>query len=179
MMKTSRACWILVFLVGLPAVLCAQNQKGSWSDLNSLRAGQGVEVIESSMKSHRGEFVMVTDEFLTMKEHGADVSVKRADVVRVSISSGPKRGAHALIGLVVGAGVGAAVGAIAGSSGSKTGSIGFETPAIGALVGLAIGGPSGAALGAVVPAHATIYRLAPAAPHAAPPTVNAAGIANR
>ncbi len=70
MKRTSQACLILAFLVGLPVAFCAQKQKGSWSDLNGLRAGQGIEVIESSMKSHSGEFVTVTDEFITVKEHG-------------------------------------------------------------------------------------------------------------
>ncbi len=57
---TSRSCLILVFFLGLPAALCAQKQQGSWSDLRGLRVGQGIVVIESSMKRHDGEFVSVT-----------------------------------------------------------------------------------------------------------------------
>jgi len=168
--NVSRASWILVFLIGLPVLLCAQKQNGSWSDLNGLRAGQGIEVIESNMKSHSGEFVTVTDEFLSVKEHGSTVSVKREDVVRVSTGSGPKRGAHAVIGLVVGAGIGAAVGAIAANHSTGSGWFSWKAqPGIGALVGIVIGGPTGAAVGAVLPAHTTIYRAVPiASPHAAP-----------
>jgi hypothetical protein len=169
MKKTSRSFWALAFLVALPATLCAQKQKGAWSDLNGLRAGQGIEVIEASMKSHSGEFVTVTDGFITVKEHGSTVSVKREDVVRVSTGSGPKRGAHAVIGMVAGAGIGAAIGAIAAD---RSGSGWFAwkgAPGIGALVGVVIGAPTGAAVGAVLPAHTTIYRVAPAtAPRAAP-----------
>ena len=143
---------ILVFFLGLPAALGAQTQQGSWSNLNRLKAGQGIEVIESSMKRHAGKFVTVTDELLTLKENGSDVSVKREDVARVSTSSGPKRGEHALIGLVVGGLIGAGIGA---ASGSLRG--------IAALVGVVIGAPSGAVVGAVLPAHTTIYRAAPAA----------------
>jgi hypothetical protein len=151
-----------VFFLTLPAALGAQTQKGSWSDLNGLKAGQGIEVIESSMKRHAGEFVIVTDELLTLKEHGSDLSLKREDVARVSTSSGPKHGEHAVIGLVVGGAIGAGIGALSGSS---HGFFGGSSRGIGALVGIVIGAPVGAVVGAVVPAHTTVYRAAPGASH--------------
>jgi len=114
-------------------------------------------VIESSMKRHPGKFVTVTDELLTLKENGSSVSVKREDVVRVSTSSGPKRGEHAVIGLVVGGAIGAGIGA---ASGSNTGFLGGSSRGIAALVGVVIGAPSGALVGAVLPAHTTVYRAA-------------------
>jgi hypothetical protein len=157
---TSRACLILVLLLGLPAALWAQKQQGSWSDVRGLKVGQGIEVVESSMKRHGGEFVSVSDEVLTLQEKGSDVSVKREDIVRVSTASGARRGEHAVIGLVVGAAVGTAIGAAAGSS---TGFFGRSSRGITALIGLAIGAPSGAAVGATIPAHVTVYRAAPAA----------------
>jgi hypothetical protein len=157
---TSRLCLILVFFLGLPTGLCAQKQIGSWSDLRGLRVGQGIEVIESSMKRHGGQFVSVTDEVLTLQEKGSDVSVKREDVVRVSTASGARRGEHAVIGLVAGGLIGAAIGA---ASGTRTGFLGGSSRGIAALVGVAIGAPSGAAVGATIPAHTTVYRAAPAA----------------
>jgi hypothetical protein len=153
-----RPVLILVFFLGLPAALAGQTQQGSWSHLNRLKTGQGIEVIESSMKRHTGQFVTVTDELLTLKENGSDVSVKREDVARVSTSSGPKRGEHALIGLVVGGAIGAGIGAASGSKGGF-----LDTRGIGALVGIVIGAPSGALVGAVLPAHTTAYRAAPVA----------------
>ena len=152
-----RPVLILVLLLGLPATLGAQTQD-SWSNLNRLKAGQGIEVIESSMKRHAGKFVTVTDALLTLKETGSDVSVKREDVARVSTSSSPKRGEHALIGLIVGGAIGAGIGAASGSKGAF-----LDTRGIGALVGIVIGAPSGALVGAVLPAHTTVYRAAPAA----------------
>jgi hypothetical protein len=98
---------------------------------------------------------------LTIKENGSDVSVKREDVVRVTTSSVPKRGEHALIGLVVGGAIGAGIGA---ASGSKTGFLGGSSRGICALVGIVIGAPSGAIVGAVLPANTTVYRATPAAP---------------
>jgi hypothetical protein len=157
---TSRSWLVLLLFLGLPAALCAQKQQGQWSDLNGLKAGQGIVVIESSMKHHDGEFISVTDEVLTLQEKGADVSVKREDVVRVSTASGARRGEHAVIGLVVGGLVGAGIGAAVGS-GSKS-FIGLQE-GIGALVGVAIGATGGAITGAVIPAHTTIYRAVPAA----------------
>ena len=157
---TSRLCMVLVFVLGLPAALCAQKQQGSWSDLRGLRVGQGIVVIESSMKNHGGEFVSVTDEVLTLQEKGSDISVKREDVVRVSTASGARRGEHAVIGLVVGGLTGAGIGATVGSRSKNW--VG-ATEGVGALVGIAIGATSGAAVGAVIPAHTTIYRAAPTA----------------
>ena len=150
-----RAVLILALFLGLAGALGAQTQQGSWSNLNRLKAGQGIEVSESGLKRHGGKFVTVTDELLTLREIGSDVSVKREDVLRVSTSSGPKRGEHALIGLVAGGAIGAGIGA---ASGSKTGFLGGSSRGICALVGIVIGAPSGAIVGAVLPARTTVYR---------------------
>ena len=142
-----RPVLILVLFLGLPAALGAQTQQGSWSNLNRLKAGQGIEVIESSMKRHVGNFVTVTDGLLTLKENGSDVSVRRGDIARVSTSSGPKRGEHALIGLVVG---GAHRGGHWRRLRLETGFWG-SARGIAALLGIVIGAPSGALVGAVAP----------------------------
>src|SRR6202046_5757995 len=68
----SRAWLVLVLFFGLPAPLWAQKQQGSWSDLRGLKVGQGVEVIESSMKRHGGEFVNVSDAGPTLQEKCAE-----------------------------------------------------------------------------------------------------------
>jgi hypothetical protein len=144
-----------VLFLGFGGALGAQTQLGSWSNLNRLKSGQEIEVIESSLKHHEGKFVTVTEELLTVKENGSDVSVKREDVVRVSTFSGPKRGGHALIGLVGGGAIGAGIGA---ASGSKTGFLGGSSRGIYALVGVVIGAPSGAIVGLALPANTTVYR---------------------
>jgi hypothetical protein len=77
-----RPVLILVFLLGLATEFSAQTQNSAWSNLNRLKAGQGIEVIESSMRRHAGEFIAVTDELLTLKEEGSDVSIERERVVR-------------------------------------------------------------------------------------------------
>ena len=149
-----------LMLFGIPAALVGQTPNGSWSNLNSLRAGQGIEVIESSMNRHAGEFISVTDELLTLKEKGSDLSIKREAVARVSTSSRSKRVERILIGLVVCGAVGAGIGA---ASGSNTGFLGGSSRGITALIGIVIGAPSGAVVGGVLPAHTTVYRAAPTA----------------
>jgi hypothetical protein len=148
---------MLIFILGLPAALRAQTQN-QWSDLKGLRVGQGIEVIESSMKNHGGTFVALSDEGITLREKNSDVSIKRESVVRVSTTSGARRGEHAVIGLVVGGVIGAGIGAASFERGAYIG----KWRGIGALVGVAIGAPSGAAVGVCIPAHATIYRATPA-----------------
>jgi hypothetical protein len=153
-----KALWaaaILALSVGITTPLEAQTEKGSWSDLNGLRPGQGIEVIDVTMKRYSGEFVSVADDGLTMRENDNDVPLRRDKIVRVSTSSGPKRGAHTAIGLIAGAAIGAGIGAAAGSN---HGFLGGSSRGIAALVGVAIGGVSGTAVGALLPAHTTIYR---------------------
>jgi hypothetical protein len=151
-----------VLLLWLPAALGAQTRQGSWSNLNGLKARQGIEVIETSMKRHTGEFVTVNDEGLTLKEKGSNISLKRENVARVSRSSGRKRGEHALIWGVAGGLVGAGIGAAVGSSNSFWNANGKGT-STGALVGVAIFAPSGALVGAMLPDNTTVYRAAPGA----------------
>jgi hypothetical protein len=159
---TLRSYLILLILLVLPAAVCAQKPQEQWSNLNRLKAGQGIEVIESNMKSHSGRFVTVTEESLSFQEKGSDVSIKRDDIVRVSTGSGPRRGEHAVIGLVVGGAIGAGIGAAAGSA---HGFLGGSSRGIAALVGIAIGAPGGAVVGAAMPAHTTVYRATPDKPH--------------
>jgi len=156
-MKVQRVLAVITFSFGISQTFVAQ-QHGSWSDLNGLHAGEHIQVIETNMKRHDGKFVAVTDELLSLRETGTDISIRRNDVARVSTSSGGNRGKHAVIGLLIGAGAGAAIGA---ASGSSNGFLGGSSRGLTALAGIVIGAPSGAIVGAVLPAHATIYRASP------------------
>jgi hypothetical protein len=153
-----KAVLVLILCIALPASINAE--QSSWSNLNRLKPGQGIIVIESGTKHHAGKFVSVTDESLTLNEKGSEVSVKRQDVARVSTSSNPRRGEHAVIGLIVGGLIGAGIGA---ASGSKTGFFGGSSRGINALAGVVIGAPIGAIVGALIPAHRTVYRAVRAA----------------
>jgi hypothetical protein len=151
---------LMVFLFAIPNTLLAQEQR-SWSELNHLRAGQRIVVIENNMKRHDGKFIGATDELLSINEQSTDVSIKRNDVARVSASSAAKRGEHVLIGLLVGGAGGAAIGALSGSS---HGFLGGSSRGLTTLAGVVIGAPTGVIVGAVVPAHSTVYRASPGSP---------------
>lgn len=151
----SRSVVMLVFFLVFFSLLGAYAEQAQWSDLKGLKLGQGIEVIESNMKSHGGTFVAVTDDAITFRESDSDVSVKRETVARVSTTSGARRGEHAVVGLVAGGLIGAGIGAAAAGSGKN---FIWSNRGVGALFGVLIGAPSGAAVGACIPAHTTIYR---------------------
>jgi hypothetical protein len=153
-----RRLLIIACLLGTTPVARAQTDRGAWESLNGLRAGQRIEVVETNLKKHTGTFVTVSDEAIQLREGPTDESVKKADVMRVTLLEKNHRLRNALIGGAVGCGAGAGIGAVVhsglGSFFSRSAAAGF-----GAVIGLA----AGAALGAAVPSHPTIYRANP--PH--------------
>lgn len=151
---------ILILFFGLPSALFAQKPQEQWSNLNRLTPGQRIVVIETTVKSHSGDFVSITDDAIVLAEKGSTVSIKRENVARVSTASGRRRGEHALIGLLAGGAIGAGCGAAAGSA---HGFLGGSSRGITALVGVAIGAAAGVIVGAAVPAHTNLYRAGPSA----------------
>jgi hypothetical protein len=144
-----------VLMLGIPAAAPAQEE--SWGNLRGLRAGEKIQVVEQNLKSQDGTFVGVSDEAITFRMIQDEVSVQRADVLRVSSREGMGRGKHTLIGLAIGAGGGLAVGLGLGSlftesnEGLKNGAF------LPAFVGLGTG--IGAGIGAALPAsRPIIYR---------------------
>ena len=53
---------IIVMLLGMPLLSRAQTAQNSWGALNSLHAGQRIEIVETHLKKHNGMFSTVTDE---------------------------------------------------------------------------------------------------------------------
>jgi hypothetical protein len=125
-----------------------------WENLRRLAPGQKIEVADKNRK-WTGAFVSVSDESLSVKAPNGDVTVPRANVVRVGRHGG-KRGRHALIGAAVGAGAGVGIGAAAG--GCKSNQLGpcfGRGPAAG-VVG-ALGAVIGVVVGALIPGNTVIY----------------------
>jgi hypothetical protein len=166
MRKTALAC----FLILIPCSLRAQDKKGDWKALYSLRSGEKIELVETGMKKHVGTFSTVTDEAIQLREGSNDVGIRRENVARVTLLAKSHRFRNAVILGAVGGGVGAGIGAAASRCSNSNTSFnlcgigrGAEV-AIGAVVGLA----GGAGIGAAIPSHPTIYRAPPAksnAPH--------------
>lgn len=131
----------LLLLLSIPAFAGDENEH-SWTALKQLSAGQKVVVVQKDLKSHEGTFVGVSAESLLIHENKVEVSLPRADILRVTARGKPKRLRNALIGALVGS---AAAGAAARSG---------EAVFLGFWPGLAIG--------ALLPVHSTraIYRVA-------------------
>src|SRR5579864_2409168 len=103
---------IATCLLVIPQMSLAQTNRGSWEALNSLHAGQKVEVVETGPQKRQGTFVNVSDEAIQLREGSANELIKKDNVMRVTLDKG-HRGRNALIFGAVGAGVGAGIGAVA------------------------------------------------------------------
>ncbi len=151
-----RKLLILTCLLGTASVSWAQTKRGSWEALNSLGAGQRIEVVETSLKKHAGTFVTVSHEAIELREETTNQTIKKENVMRVTLLEKSHRLRNTLILGAVGCGVGAGIGAATGSSKGIVGTRGLAA-GIGAVIGLA----GGAAVGAALPSHDTIYRAKP------------------
>ena len=102
---------LLGILLGMPVLSQAQTNRNSWEALNTLHAGQRIEVVETNLKKHKGEFSTLTDEAIQLREHGTDVGIKKQDVMRVTLLGESHRVRNAFIFGSVGAGAGAGISA--------------------------------------------------------------------
>jgi hypothetical protein len=160
MRKTALAC----FLILIPCSLRAQDKKGDWKALYSLRSGEKIELIETGMKKHVGTFSTVTEEAIQLREGSNDIGIRKENVARVTLLAKSHRLRNAAILGAVGGGVGAGIGVAASRCSNTPAAFNLcgigrgPEVAIGALVGLV----GGAGIGAAIPSHPTIYRAAPA-----------------
>ena len=149
--------------LAMPLLSHAQTQENSWSALNTLHAGQRIEVVETNLKKHKGTFSTVTDEAIQLREGGSDVGIKREEVMRVTLLDESHRLRNAFILGGVGAGGGAGITAAATRCSNTSGSVNLcglgrnVAIGIGAVAGLA----GGAGIGAAIPSHPTVYRVEP------------------
>jgi hypothetical protein len=135
-------------------LLSGQSPENLWQNLNQLRPGQRIEVVDGKMKSTAGTFSAVTEEGLSLQVGKHVISIPRANVFSVKDRTVSHRGRNTLIGLAVGAGAGLAIGAIKGATYHEEG----ET-AVFVSVWTPIGAGIGATAGATLPSRpVTIYR---------------------
>ena len=151
-------------LILIPCSLRAQNKRDDWKALYGLRSGEKIELIETGMKKHVGNFSTVTEEAIQLREGSNDIGIRKENVARVTRLEKSHRLRNALILGAVGAGAGAGIGAAASRCSSSTGS--FNFCGLGRDVAVGIGGVAGlaggAGIGAAIPSHPTIYRAEPA-----------------
>jgi hypothetical protein len=142
---------VVLPLLGLlvSSSLCGA-QNPAWNNLKQLSPGQQVRVVVNSKKSFKGQFQSTTDDAIIIRSNGADQTLSRSSVQKVSSRRAGHRGRHALIGAAIGAGAGLGTGAAIDNDCSPnsivcTGNKGkaILTPVFGLL---------GAGIGALLPA---------------------------
>jgi hypothetical protein len=131
------------------ATLGAQS---SWKNLNGVKVGQKIQVIEMDSTKHSGTFLSFSDSAITFREGTGERSVQMRDVRTVKLQN-QRRLRNTLIGTGVGAGSGAILGAA--TTPSEGFSIGKGYAA--AFVGTA-GAAVGAAIGVLLPTRKTVYK---------------------
>jgi hypothetical protein len=160
-----RKLLFLICVLGMTCASWAQSNPASWENLNTLQAGEKIQVLEMSSKKVSGTFVNVSDAGVSLQEKAGQQTVQRQDVRSVKLMKHQHRLRNTLIGAAVGAGAGAGIGAATHHHVICTTPCSLQNPntflsssqaaAVGAVIGLV----GGTVVGAVWPSHKTIYRL--------------------
>ena len=147
-----RATLALAFLLLAPALTLSQSAGDSWDNLQQLKPGQKIQVVDKEMRTFRGEFVSFADETITLREKSGEQSVERVKVVRVSVRDTSHRTRNMLLGAAIGGGIAVAATVVPLIANSNEGnSCGV------CVAGIAAGIGGGAAIGAI-PGNRTVYR---------------------
>ena len=143
-----------LFILLVPSLTLAEEAKDSWDNLKQLQPGQKVEVVDAKMKTLSGKFSSFTDQAIVLQEGKTEVTVERADVVRVSVRDTSHRTRNMLLGAAIAGGIAIAATAVPLVVNSNEGN------SCGACVGvIAAGFGGGAALGGLIPGSRTVYRI--------------------
>ena len=149
-----RQLLFLICVLGMPCTSWAQTTPASWENLNTIPAGEKIQVVEMNSKKVSGTFVSVSDAAISLQVEAGQQTIQRQDVRSVKLTKRQHLVRNALIGAGLGGGAGAGISAAAwedrGFSGGK---------GTGAAVGAAVGLAAGAIVGALVSDHKTIYRV--------------------
>ena len=155
-----RKIFFSIWILGMACASWGQTSQGSWTNLNTLHAGQKVQVVETNSKKHLGIFVNVSDTAISYKDTAGEQTIQKENVRSVKLMATQHRMRNALIGAAAGAGVGAGIGAATFHSCSSQS---FCIQPIGrggmaAIIGV-VGLLCGAGVGGLVTSHKAIYRV--------------------
>jgi len=139
----------MIFFIGAMALFSSvgfaeRKDTSRWENLQTLKAGQKVQILQEGSIVTEGKFQGVSDGDITIEVKKQTVVAKRVDVRRVVLKKG-KTG-HILVGLMIGMGIGSAV-AMAAQGDEE----------YGAAIALPILVGGGAAVGAILPANSIVY----------------------
>ncbi len=135
----------------------ASADETGWSNLQQLRVGQKIEVVDTNLKKLKGTFLSFSDEAISLRVGKDEVGVRRGDILRVSLRGKPKRWQSALAGFAIGAGAGLLAGFATDNCGGGTQVTGVFILVTCMPIGAGIGAGVGAAI-PFVPSYRTIYR---------------------
>jgi len=150
-----------ICVLGCSCTLHAQSRPANWDNLNSLHAGDKIQVRETNAKKVTGKFLSVSDASISLEADGASQSIQKQEVESVKWMKNRHRLRNALILGGVGAGIGAGIGAAAHKSCSSTQAFCLDIGgrSLPAAVGGTVGLLGGATIGALLPSHQTVYSL--------------------
>ena len=147
-----RRLLVAMCVLGMPCVASAQASKAPWSNLNTLQAGQKIQVVHMDLRKESGKFLNVSDSAISLREKSGEQTIQKQDVRSVKLMEHKHRLRNTLVGGALGAAAGAGSFGAAGGRGSLSGLV--------AAGGAAVGFVIGAVVGALWPSHPTMYRAA-------------------
>src|SRR5215208_76353 len=114
-MKPLSLLLALLFLLS-HAPLALSQQRGSsndWAVVQGIRTNERLFVRQKNGKEFKGEMIEASETALTIGRDGKPLSIPRADVRQVYVTSGKaEKGKWALIGAGIGAGAGTGIGTV-------------------------------------------------------------------
>lgn len=153
--------WLLIGVLGVSCAAGAQGKAASWENLNSLAAGQRIQVRTMESKKVTGAFLSVSGAAISLQADSGSRTIEKADVRSVVLGRNRHRLRNALILGGVGAGVGAGIGLVThhGCSATQAFCLDIGGQSLAAGIGATIGFIGGTAAGALLPDHATVYSV--------------------
>lgn len=144
----------ILLVAALPQWVWAGDQRlSAWSNLQRLQTGQRIEVVDTKLKTYRGEYAGAGTDDLTIQTSKGPLVMSAGSVLRVSLRKHSNRLRNTLLGAAIGGGAALAIGAIADRRFSNEGRDHFAKSIL-TPIGLGVGAGLGAASGG----FETIYR---------------------
>ncbi|MGO9337552.1 MAG: hypothetical protein ACLPY1_08605 [Terracidiphilus sp.] len=156
-----RAVLSLVCVLGISCASLAQGKAASWDNINSLRAGDKIQVVQTNSTKVSGDFLNVSAAAISLQAKSGTQTMQKQDVASVKLMKNRHRLRNALIVGGIGAGAGAGIGAAAhhGCTSSQTFCFDIGGRGLPAGIGAVAGMLGGAVVGALLPEHETVYSL--------------------
>jgi hypothetical protein len=146
-----RKILLLICVLGTSGTLWAQNNPASWHNLNAVRVGEKIQVLERNSTKISGTFLNVSDGAISVQREAGSQAIPRQDVVSVKLMKNRHRLRNTFIGASIGAGAGAVIGAAWNND--------FVARGLAAAVAAGVILVPGAIVGALVPDHTTVYSV--------------------